>query len=580
VTATNSAGSVTSATATLVVLVPTATPVFTTQPANQTVATFGTATFTSVATGTPTPTYQWKRNGIAIPGWTSATLTLEGVSANDLGTYSVVATNSFGSITSTGASLSIGSAPTTPTDPSSPTTPSTPIGAPVIVAQPANQTVATNGTAVFSVSATGNPTPTYQWKRNGIAFIGWTGATLSLEGVSTNDIGTYSVVVTNSAGSVTSTGALLSVGSTATSGAPVFTQQPANQTISPFGTAVFTATATGTPAPTYQWKRDGVSFAGWTGATLTLEGVSTNDQGYYSVTATTSAGSTTSAPALLIVKSPSTAASLVGEIDSRLVNLSVRSKAGSGSESLIAGFVVAGDAGKSVLVRASGPALAAFGVEGTLADPSLALYTGSTPLAANDDWSTAANAREFNALGQSLGAFALAAQSTDSALTKTLSAGAYTAQVTGQPGDEGVALLELYDAGRNSSARLVNVSVRTTVSADNTPIIGFAIAGTAPKRLLVRAVGPSLATFGVEGTLADPQVEVFHDGASLQRSDDWSGTEELQAAFASVGAFALSDRNSKDAAAIVTVAPGTYSLVISGANNTSGTVIVEVYELP
>jgi hypothetical protein len=247
---------------------------------------------------------------------------------------------------------------------------------------------------------------------------------------------------------------------------------------------------------------------------------------------------------------------------------------------LIVGFVVNGSDSKSLLIRGTGPALTEFGVTGALADPVLSLYAGASLLSTNDDWSFSADATAIAPLSRTLGAFALPDASHDAALITTLDAGAYTAHVNGNNGSEGVALIELYDAAPGTSARLVNVSVRTVVNATNTPIIGFVVDGNAPKRLLVRAIGPGLATFGVTQLLADPQLEIFNGSTSLQKNDNWSGSSDLESAFEQVGAFPLNDTQSKDAAAIFTAAPGAYTVVVTGANNTSGTVLLEVYELP
>jgi RHS repeat-associated protein len=195
---TNSLGSATSNNASLTV---NTLPSFTTQPTNQAVNAGSTATFTASATGIPAPTYQWKKNGNTIAGATSATLTLSNVQPSDAATYTVVATNSVGSTTSNGATLTVYTAP-------------------VITAQPQNQTVALGGTASFTVTATGNPAPTYQWRKNGTNISGATSATLTISNAQTTDAATYSVVATNLVSSTTSGNATLTV-VTQPPGAPV-----------------------------------------------------------------------------------------------------------------------------------------------------------------------------------------------------------------------------------------------------------------------------------------------------------------------------------------------------------------------
>jgi hypothetical protein len=132
----------------------------------------------------------------------------------------------------------------------------------------------------------------------------------------------------------------------------------------------------------------------------------------------------------------------------RLVNLSARVQVGTGGNILIAGFVVGGSTSKTVLIRASGPALAPFGVSGILADPSLKLYRSnadqsSTLLETNTGWTGNA---QVSAESARVGAFSWGTASTpDSAILVTLPPGNYTAQVAGASGDTGVALAEVYE---------------------------------------------------------------------------------------------------------------------------------------
>jgi len=143
---------------------------------------------------------------------------------------------------------------------------------------------------------------------------------------------------------------------------------------------------------------------------------------------------------------PSAATSAVASItggNSKLLNISARGYVGTGADFLIGGFVVGGTDPKTVLIRASGPALAAFGVAGTLSDPELQLYRGSTLLSANTGWQ---GDPQVSAAASLVSAFAWTnPSSADSALLLTLQPGAYTAQVSGASGDTGVSLLEVYD---------------------------------------------------------------------------------------------------------------------------------------
>ena len=257
----------------------------------------------------------------------------------------------------------------------------------------------------------------------------------------------------------------------------------------------------------------------------------------------------------------------------------MRATAGTGASTLIVGFTTAGGS-KSILLRGVGPTLGQFGVPGALADPQLALFNASSvQTAQNDDWGGGA---ALTASFGSVGAFPLGATSKDAALLAPLAPGNYSAQLTGVGGSTGVALVESYDADAGSPlARFTNLSARNQVGTGaNILIVGFNVTGNAPKRVLIRAVGPTLAQFGVAGTLADPQLLVTdNSGTVFARNDDWGGEEAISGAAGSVGAFPL-PAPSRDAAAVVTLSPGSYTVQVSGVNNTTGVALAEIYELP
>ena len=132
------------------------------------------------------------------------------------------------------------------------------------------------------------------------------------------------------------------------------------------------------------------------------------------------------------------------------------------------------------------------------------------------------------------------------------------------------------------SGRLINISARTVVgSGDNMLVSGFYVGGSTPKTVLIRAVGPTLATFGVTGMLSDSRLDLFQRGGStpVASNDNWGGTAALKSAFESVGAFALPD-TSRDAAMIVPLQPGAYTVQVSGVGGATGVALVEIYELP
>lgn len=360
----------------------------------------------------------------------------------------------------------------------------------------------------------------------------------------------------------------LNVGNT--TAAPAITTQPASVTVEVGATATFTVAATGTLPINYQWRKNGTVVIGATGTSLTLSNVQSADAGAYTVTVTNGFGTVTSSPATLTVNVPAVA---------RLSNVSVRSTAGSGAQTLIVGFNVGGSGSKSILLRGIGPTLAIFGVSGAVADPQLRLFnSGGTQINLNDNWGGGtALANAFS----SVGAFGLSATSLDAALLLSLSAGSYSAQLTSS-GATGIALVEGYDAdAATSTARLTNVSVRSLVGTGaNILIVGFAIAGNSSKTLLVRGVGPTLGTFGVSDTLVDPQLQLFNSGGiQINQNDNWGGGAALATAFTSVGAFAL-PATSRDAVLLVTLQPGAYTAQLSGVASGVGVALVEVYEVP
>ena len=257
---------------------------------------------------------------------------------------------------------------------------------------------------------------------------------------------------------------------------------------------------------------------------------------------------------------------------SYLTNLSVRTTAGNGAQTLIVGFVISGGS-KPLLVRSVGPGLAVFGVPNTIPDPKLEMYFNTTKISENDNWEPSA-AAAFNAVG----AFALPANSKDAALVTSLAPGSYSAQASGVDGTGGITLVELYDTAPGTDAKLVNVSARSQVGTGGDILIaGFAIGGTGARTLLIRAIGPTLAAFGVTGALANPKLELYRGSTLLQTNDDWDAT--VAPTFGQVGAFQLG-ANSRDAVLLVTLEPGNYTAQISGVGSTTGVALVEVYEVP
>jgi outer membrane protein assembly factor BamB len=266
----------------------------------------------------------------------------------------------------------------------------------------------------------------------------------------------------------------------------------------------------------------------------------------------------------------------------RLINLSVRTTAGADADTLIVGFVVSGVGGRTLLVRGVGPTLETFNVGGVLADPRIVLFSGSTPMAANDDWGQALNATIISSTASAVGAFPLPGGSRDAAWMNLLTAGGYTVQVAGANGTTGVALMEAYDTGGSSAARLANVSARSAVGTGAGILIAGFVVNEGACTILVRGVGPGLAPFNVPGVLADPQLQIFRESQLVTENNDWDGGTSsgvLASTAQQVGAFAL-PAASRDAVLLIRLNPGAYTAQVSGVNGATGVALVEVYEVP
>ncbi|MFY9925477.1 MAG: hypothetical protein WAK51_13435 [Opitutaceae bacterium] len=364
--------------------------------------------------------------------------------------------------------------------------------------------------------------------------------------------------------------------SNASSPAPVFTTQPISVTVAG-GTVAFEAGATN--ATSYQWMWNGSTpVAGATDPILLISNAAAS-VGSYTCVATNSGGSATSNAATLSLTSTSD----VG----RLVNISTRAQVGTGGNILIAGFAIGGQGtsgDEPLLIRGSGPALTPLGVAGALPDPQLQLYQGSNVLATNDGW--AGNA-QIASTASAVGAFSWTNTSShDAALLVSPAAGSYTAQISGESNDTGVALVEVYDAtpaGTHTPTdpRLVNISARVQVgTGGNILIAGFVIGGSTARTVLVRASGPALVPFGVAGTLPDPELQLFSGSTLLASNNGWGGTAEVSSTASSVGAFGWSSPTSNDSALLLTLPPGAYTAQVSGASGDTGVALVEIYEVP
>lgn len=435
--------------------------------------------------------------------------------------------------------------------------------APTITTQPTSRTVAAGSPASFTTVVTGFPTPTLQWFKNSVAVPGATTELLTFASATLADAGSYTLVATNSQGSVTSNAATLTVNG---GPAPIVTTQPASLAQPAGSAASLSVVASG--SPTFQWRKNGANIPGATAATLSFASLAAADTASYDVVLTNATGSVTSNAATVVVATPLTAV---------LRNLSVRTTL-SANQILFVGVNMSG-AGKEVLVRAAGPSLGALGVPGTMADPRLSVFSTATPpalIAENLNWS---GDSAVTAAIRRLGAFPMASPtSLDAALVTTI-AGGRTVQVSGPTA--GNVIVEAYDAGAGNDARFTSISARNFVGTGGDLLIaGFTIDGTGSKNLLIRAAGPSLGALGVPGTIVDPKLEIFTATTvpvKVAENDNFSGAVDTLAR--TLGGFGFVP-GARDAAILVSLPAGGYTVQVSGLNNGTGEAIIEVYEVP
>lgn len=358
---------------------------------------------------------------------------------------------------------------------------SSPASGPVISGQPSSQSVGAGQTVTFSVTASGNPLPSYQWFFNGLTISGATFSTLTLPNVSAAQAGSYSVSVSTPYTSVTSSAANLTVTAPTARLINISTRAMVG-TGSNILIPGFVVSGSGTE--TLLIRADGPSLSqfGVTGvlakpslsvynssgaviATNTGWGTSANPTQIASVAASVGAFalSSGSADSAVVMTLPAGAYTVevsgvgnttgvalaeiyeVSSTGTRLVNVSTRTQVGTGGNILIPGFVIGGSGTEELLVRADGPSLTQFNVTGVLAQPVLSVLSGQNVVGSNTGWTTGTNPSQITSIGATVGAFSLASGSADSAVVVNLPAGAYTAQVAGVNSTTGVALAEVYE---------------------------------------------------------------------------------------------------------------------------------------
>lgn len=592
----NSSGQVISALARLTVSATAQAPVITRQPADARVVAGRSATFFVVANGTPAPTYQWRLNGNTITGATNATLTLANATTAQAGAYSVVITNSAGSVTSSNAGLAV-----------------------------LGRSFA--GTWFGSLGGSAGSFALRVDDDNTGVFLGYAAASRTSyvgRSVEIKDDGTFRIVVSTTSGAAASVapGAVdavaaagiddLTFAGTIASDGSLTGASTSGSTLALSAARANDAGATATVAGFYQAAASGSSaqallIASPAGqAFVLLQSGSTVDGGTGTVDATRQIAITTSGAqsvvgtlaadtgvvSLTVVDAKNAATSFAGFAagasglgEQRLSNISTRASAGIGAESVIVGFVVTGLESKTVLIRAVGPTLRTLGVASAAAAPRLDLSRGTTLLATNIGWTSAGSpTADIIAAAARSGAFPLGASSADSVILATLPPGNYSATCSAADARTGVALVEVYDlSGGSTAQKLANISTRAlTGPGESILTAGVVVTGSAPKRVLIRAAGPTLAQFGLTGVLARPQLTLINSaGATVATNAGWSTSADAAAiveSSARAGAFAF-PTGSLDAALVLNLAPGNYTAQVSGVGATSGIALVEVYEL-
>ena len=473
-------------------------------------------------------------------GISASAFTVAAAQSADGGNYTVTVTNSRGTATSNAATLTVVSAPVVAV-------------APVVSTQPTSQTASLGGTLTLSVVATGTAPVSYQWSRGGVIIAGATSATLALTNLQASDAGAYTVAVSNAGGTVTSNAATVTLAARSIAG-------------SYFG--AFGGNG-GTFSLLIRADRTGVflGFARAAKIALVSRDVVVNSSGRFRFATASAAGSTTASafgtaaadPEYIIDGSIAADGAVSGSVSGLNLTLSAPAAAVTGVTAPVAGFYQAGASGASAtsytIIGAAGDAFV-ITVTGTTADAGKGTVDASGAISGTTD----NNAR-----------IAGTVQAATAAINVSVTPAAGAA----------LTFVGANNDARADTERFFNISTRSqTGTAAGSLIVGFVISGDKPKPVLVRAIGPTLGSFGVSGALSSARLEVFKGSTSLAVGNDWgAGTtaDAIAAAATRVGAFAL-PANSKDAALLLTLAPGDYSAVVTGQAGATGIGLVEVYD--
>ena len=257
-----------------------------------------------------------------------------------------------------------------------------------------------------------------------------------------------------------------------------------------------------------------------------------------------------------------------------LLNISTRLQVLTSDKVLIGGFIITGTDPKKIIIRGIGPSLS--GVGAILQNPTLELHQGSITIATNDDWKENQSQVEATTIPPT--------NDFESAIVTTLNPGAYTAVLAGKDNGTGVGVVEVYDLAPAANSKLANISTRGFVDSGSNVMIGGLIvdAGTGGgfARVILRAIGPSLAASGIQGVLPDPSLEL-HDasGAIIASNDNWKTRPDGSSQQGEIEATSVPPSNDAESALVQNLAPGNYTAIVRGTGNTSGIAVVEAYTL-
>ena len=312
---------------------------------------------------------------------------------------------------------------------------------------------------------------------------------------------------------------------------------------------------------------------------ITVTGPTPTPSATPTATATATASpSATATPTATATGTPSatpTATATATPPNVQLLNISGRVFTQPGDKVGIGGFIVSGSSSKRVMARAIGPSLKVNGapIQGRLQDPVLELHDANgSPVLSNNNWR---DSQEAEIMQSGLAP----SDDKESAVIKRLDPGAYTAIIRGVDGSPGIGVVELYDLSQSDPSELGNLSVRSDVeTGDNVLFNGLILGGVTPKRILFRALGPSIQSNGtpVPGTLQNPTLEVYDGNGTLLRSnDDWKDAPNKS----EIELTGLAPTNDRESAVLLLLTPGNYTSVVRGLNGTTGIALAEAYKL-